>query len=336
MGIARRPVGGLGDFQLPALFVRAGLHIQYFFHTCNDPARTAGGADCNFDPGGGVFFSRMRHLHVERRGVVGNFRFDENVLYIHRTGCDQPNGLPDTAGNRASPLRGFHRSYAVDLLILQQDRADDAQDQSVFGARFDQAVDAKLKRRKTALVNAHCLVVDPDFGQEVHRVKVQLDDLPFPTCRNLERATVERYTFIIFFDQLPATGHGDLASVGLRGENLLLMPSAPATNVFGIKDDFPSSIQRLYLPAIASHFGRGTGPGQQEQANDCKNSTNTDVSFNFHLTFFLQIRTVKTGLSGLYVLYTIKIQFVCHVLRGKCPTSFFQSSAEAITELKLI
>ena len=37
----------------------------------------------------------------------------------------------------------------------------------------------------------------------------------------------------------------------------------------------------------------------------------------------LQIRTVKTGLNSIHKLYTIKIQFVCHCLLGKCGLSKF-------------
>ena len=47
-------------------------------------------------------------------------------------------------------------------------------------SELQQLVDPELERRETALVNAHGLVVQPDFGPKVHRIELQADDLALP------------------------------------------------------------------------------------------------------------------------------------------------------------
>jgi hypothetical protein len=94
-------------------------------------------------------------------------------------------------------------------------------------------------------MNAYGRVVQPDLGQEVHSVSVEMksDDFAPPVIGKLEGATIECDTLKVLCSQFPTTGHKNVAQVGVCRENLLLMPSALAALISGIKDDVPRSIE---------------------------------------------------------------------------------------------
>ena len=141
----------------------------------------------------------MNQFKVEGSGIIGNFRLNEDVFNINVAGSDQLYRLPNTAGNRTAPLRRFHWAHTIHPFILQQDRANDAQDQCIFPAGLDQLIYAKIERRESALVNTHRRVVQPDFGQVVDSIEMQTDNFAFPVCWNHKRAAVKSNTFVVFF-----------------------------------------------------------------------------------------------------------------------------------------
>jgi hypothetical protein len=84
-------------------------------------------------------------------------------------------------------------------------------------------------------VEANHLVIQPNLGKVVDRVKLKADNLAFPISWYLERAAVESDAFIILFDQLPCAGNIYLSLCTLCRENFVQMPPGAAAGVFVIK-----------------------------------------------------------------------------------------------------
>ena len=119
-------------------------------------------------------------------------------------GSDEADGLPDPAGDGATPLGCFHGADAFDAFVLEEDGAGDAEDEGVGLVGFEEAVDAEPEWGEAAFVNADGLVVEPDFGEEVDGVELEVNDLRLPGFRDGEGAAIEGDAFVVLFGEFPA------------------------------------------------------------------------------------------------------------------------------------
>ncbi len=200
----------------------------------------------------------------------GDLRHDKNILDESLAGRHQSNRLPDAADNSTAPLRGLQWTYAINLLVLQNDRPHHSQNQCVFLAGRDQVVNTKLERRETAFVKTDNLAVQPDFGQVVHGVELQSNNFTSPACRNLKFAPVEGHAFVVLLDQLPATGDLNLTYLRLLGERGIEMPACIRALVLLVENDLPGSVQSLHMSAVSRddyRYAEGRQSDQKRQAN---------------------------------------------------------------------